>query len=270
MKNMRLPGLSLAVLAVLLAAAPAGAAVVAITDATFDAVVANPIISDANLTSITAGEIIYSGLVGATSAAVVDSGTLSGALLFAGTAPTDGLAAVTDGLNATTGSANIGDGVNFFFGQNIDGADLFFVDFGGADATVVRPVDGAGNLIGDFTLSVQSDGGVAGGFATLTAVGIATSNLQGVVFNTSDFSGTGTLAGVEGIRLAGSGLDVQTVGLATVATAIPEPSSLALLLVGGFGMALRRRTGFARIRFRSTNPELLRARLQTASPSFLL
>ncbi len=234
MKSKRLLGLGLAVL---FAAAPADAAVVGITAVTWDPVVADPIISDANLTSITAGTT-YSSLTGATSAAVVGSGSLGGILLYPATAPADGLAAVTDGLNATTGSANIGDGVNFFFGQNVDGANLFFIDFGGADATVVRPIDGAGNLIGDFTLSTASDGGVAGGFATLSTVAVGFSFLQGVVFNTSDFAGTGTLTGVEGIRLAGAGLDVMTVGIA----AVPEPSSLALLLIGGFGMALRRRT----------------------------
>ncbi len=248
-QDSRLLGLGIAVLVVVFVPTPIGAAIIGITAATWDVAVADPIDDDANLVTITAGTT-YTDLTGATSAAVVDSGSLGGLLIYAGTAPASNLVALTDGpdgLNATTGSANIGDGINFFFGQNVDGESLFFVDFGGADTTVVRPIDGAGNLIGDFTLTTQSDGGVAGGFATLdaTASGIVIAPIQGVVFNTSDFTGTGTLTGVEGIRLAGSTLDVMTVGIAVV----PEPTSLALALIGGCGlMALARRSSRCRRR----------------------
>jgi len=234
-RSIRAMGLGVAVLAAVIIATPASAAVVGITTVTWDPAVATPIVSDANLTSITAGGTTYANLTAATSAATVDSGTLGGLLFYSGTAPANGLAAVTDGLNATTGSGNIGDGVNFFFGQNVDGANLFFVDIGAADLTTVRPIDGAGNLIGDFTLSTLSGGGTQ--FGSITLVGVATVAIRGVLFNTSDFSGTGSLTGVEGIRLAADNLDPMVVGIA----AVPEPSSAALLLLGTLGMAMRRR-----------------------------
>jgi len=150
---------------------------------------------------------------------------------------------VSDGLNVTTGNNVLGGGVNFFFGQNVDGANLFFVDLASVDPVTVNPIDGAGSLIGDFELSiVDSGGGVAGGFDTLAASlngsFLADLVLRGVVFNTSDFSGTGALTGVEGIRLTGAGFDTMVVGIAAV---IPEPSSLALLFIGVSGVALRRR-----------------------------
>ncbi len=237
----RLLSLGVAVCAVGFLASPAGAAIVGITAATWDdpGVVnpglANPIVNHTNLTSITAGTT-YSVLTAATSAAAVDGGNLGGTLLFPvnESAPASGLAAVTDGLNATTGVANIGDGVNFFFGQNVDGANLFFVDYGGGDATLVRPIDGAGALIGDFTLNTLA--GDLTQFAIMNRANGGIDPLRGLVFNTSDFIGTGALTGVEGIRLASAGLDVMAVGVA----AVPEPSSLALVFLG-FGVALLRR-----------------------------
>ncbi len=237
----RLLSLGVAILAVGFLTAPVGAAIIGITAATWDdpSVVnpglANPIVNHTNLTSITAGTT-YSVLTAATSAATVDSGSLGGTLLYPvnESAPTDGLAAVTDGLNATTGVANIGDGVNFFFGQNVDGANLFFVDYGGPDATLVRPIDGTGALIGDFTLNTAVADLTQ--FAIMNRANGGTDPLRGLVFNTSDFSGSGVLSGVEGIRLAASGFDPMVVGIAA-----PEPGSLALVFIGACGVALLRR-----------------------------
>jgi len=242
MRGFRLLGVGAAVLAVAFVAAPAGAVLVGITAVTWDVTVTDPITDDANLASITAGTT-YSFLAGATSAADAGGGAIGGSIFSSlnGTVPASPLAAVTDGLNATTGNNVLGGGVNFFFGQNIDGANLFFIDLGGFDDVTVRPIDGAGNLIGDFTLTTASDAG-AGSFGSLDSLlnggPLGVVSLQGVVFNTSDLAGTGTLTGAEGIRLVGSGFDTLVVGTASV---IPEPSSLALLVIGTCGAALRRR-----------------------------
>jgi len=226
--------LSVVVLAVLFVSSPAGAAITGITAAAWDVAVADPVDDDANLASITAGATTYTVLTGATSAAVVGpTGTLDGVptipLLYGenATAPASGLAAVTDGLNSTTGVVNIKDGVNFFFGQNVDG---------GEDDVLVRPIDGAGNLIGDFSLNALSGGGLGAQFAAFDAFGLNSNGLNGVVFNTSDFTGTGALSGVVGIRLASDTFDVMTVGIA----AVPEPSTLALVFLGMIASARRK------------------------------
>jgi len=217
------------------------AAVVPITAVTWDVTVSSPIVEDASLTSITAGTT-YTVLTGATSAAGVTSPTLGAPYYSAsGTDPVTGVAAIVDGsgLRATSGSNGIGNGVDVFFGQNVDGLNLFLIDFGGEDSITIHPLDSAGDLIGDFALATTSGGGTDFSPPSISMIGAATvtSSLRGIVFNTSDFTGTGPLSGVEGIRLLGAGLDLNAVGIA----AIPEPSSLALLLISACGMVLRRR-----------------------------
>jgi len=219
----------------------AQAAPIAITAVTWDVTVSSPIVEDANLTSITAGTT-YTILTGATTAAGVTSPTLGTPFYAAsGTDPGTGVAAIVDGsgLRATSGTNGIGNGADVGFGQNVDGFNLFLIDFGGQDNITIHPLDSAGNLIGDFALATTSGGGTDFSPPNLSVIGAGTvtSLLRGIVFNTSDFVGTGTLTGVEGIRLLGAGLDLNAVGIA----AIPEPSSLALLLISACGMVLRRR-----------------------------
>jgi len=224
---------------------PAQAVPISITAVTYDVPVTSPMTVDANLTSVTAGATTYTFLTGPDSVTNLAGGNGGNAFYSAtGTDPGTSLAAMSDGpgpggLNATTGSNGIGNGVVVDFAQNVDGGNLFLTDLGGADMVTVLPLDSSGTPIGDFTLTVASGGG--GSYGTISwNIGAATgtSTLQGVLFNTSDFSGTGALTGVEGIQLTGASLDLMAVGIASV---IPEPSSLALLLIGVCGMALRRR-----------------------------
>ncbi len=240
---MRYLSVSLAVVVLTAFTSPAAmATLVGITAVTWDVAVSSPIVEDANLTSITAGATTYTVLTGATSAVGVTSPTLSTPFYAAsGTDPGTGVGAILDGsgLRATSGTNGIGNGVDVGFGQNVDGLNLFLIDFGGQDNITIHPLDSAGNLIGDFALATTSGDGTDFSPPNLSVIGVATvtSQLRGIVFNTSDFTGTGTLTGVEGIRLLGAGLDLNAVGIA----AVPEPSSLALVLIGACGMALRRR-----------------------------
>jgi len=241
---MRYLSFSLAVVLLTALTAPAQAAVVGISSVTFDDPgILTPIVNNANLTSITAGATTYTLLTGATSATGVTSATL-GAAFFPvnGTDPGNGIAAIEDGLDATTGTNGIGNGVNIDFEQNVDGANLFVVDLGGEDTYSITPLDSSGNAIGDFILTgVASGGGLSFATETFTGAGDVTTSLRGIVFNTNDFAGTGTLTGVEGIRLLGAALDVTSVGIAS-GVVVPEPSSLAVLFVGACGFVSRRRS----------------------------
>jgi len=238
---MKYLSLSMAVALLTAFTSPAQAAVIGITAVTWDVAVSSPIVEDASLTSVTAGTT-YTILTGATSAAGVTSATLGTPYYSAsGTDPVTGVAAIVDGsgLRATSGTNGVGNGADVFFGQNVDGLNLFLIDFGGQDNITIHPLDSGGSLIGDFALATTSGGDTDFSPPSISMIGAATvtSGLRGIVFNTSDFTGTGTLTGVEGIRLLGAGLDLNAVGIAAV---IPEPSSLALLLVGTCGMVLRR------------------------------
>ncbi|MEM7627709.1 MAG: PEP-CTERM sorting domain-containing protein [Planctomycetota bacterium] len=74
--------------------------------------------------------------------------------------------------------------------------------------------------------------------------------LAGVAFDVEDFTGTGVLSGVAGLRItpldldpsvssAEGNLDLVTIGFNT--NAVPEPASGALLLFGFAALASRRR-----------------------------
>ena len=166
------------------------------------------------------------------------------------------------GLDVSTGAVNI-NVANFFFGVVLldagapgSGNDIFIVDVQTTAGATVRPIDANGNLIGDFTLTLtSSDFGTVpdataqlnwklnGSHSSALNIGSPGNNIpiNGVGFDLSDFSGTGTLTGVAGVQVSGGGaLDPAVIGFNSEGV-IPEPASLGLVGVSCLLIFGRRR-----------------------------
>jgi hypothetical protein len=109
-----------------------------------------------------------------------------------------------------------------------------------ADDVVVRPLS-SGSPIGDWTLTINPAdyGALTDPFNITIAVG----NLQarGVTFTLNDFTGTGTLSGVTGLRFTDPNATWDPVSVGVVI--VPEPAGfpLAGLGIGLAAWAARRR-----------------------------
>jgi hypothetical protein len=109
-----------------------------------------------------------------------------------------------------------------------------------ADDVVVRPLS-SGSPIGDWTLTINPAdyGALTDPFNITIAVG----NLQarGVTFTLNDFTGTGTLSGVTGLRFTDPNTTWDPVSVGVVI--VPEPAGfpLAGLGIGLAAWAARRR-----------------------------
>jgi hypothetical protein len=109
-----------------------------------------------------------------------------------------------------------------------------------ADDVVVRPLS-SGSPIGDWTLTINPAdyGALTDPFNITLAVG----NLQarGVTFTLNDFTGTGTLSGVTGLRFTDPNTTWDPVSVGVVI--VPEPAGfpLAGLGIGLAAWAARRR-----------------------------
>ena len=143
-----------------------------------------------------------------------------------------------------TGALNPGRATTFGFGAAVP-ADVTFFVFGRGNnwPTSAVAIDGAGADL-DLTVPLQNPGAT---FA-LTVAGTPWarnpganfgSNLAGWSFGVNEFTGTGDLASVAGIRLDGNdnNFDPTLVGYGS---AIPEPSSAALALFMSSLLLLRR------------------------------
>ncbi|WP_269522167.1 hypothetical protein [Coraliomargarita parva] len=122
-------------------------------------------------------------------------------------------------------------------GDNTNGNDIVLFEIGSLDAgTTIVPLNSAGDVIGDFTLSLGTSN-----WGTITQVidfnliadsGNLGSGYTGIInavgFDLGDFTGTGELTGVTGIRITSSDSLDLGIAAATV-TPIPEPQTYALL-----------------------------------------
>ena len=126
---------------------------------------------------------------------------------------------------------------NVFFAGEVEAVsgeanDFFLIDLIGDDGVEIKPIDGEGNLIGDFSLEITSgageglfnnvnlgDFGIVENFE-LTAASENLSNLglaenvtiddiplAGVAFDIEDFSGTGELTSLAGFQITPLNLD---------------------------------------------------------------
>ncbi|MGF1494406.1 MAG: PEP-CTERM sorting domain-containing protein [Microcoleaceae cyanobacterium] len=171
---------------------------------------------------------------------------------------------------------------NVFYDQTIVGAagdanDFFLIDIIGDDAVELQPIDAAGNVIGDFALQLASgpggnnfansdlgDFGLTGLDLSLflengSNIGLAEETviddvpLAGIAFDIEDFTGTGTLSGLSGLRItpldpdpsvsSGEGsIDLIAIGFNADAAAVPEPSAIfGLFVLLGSGRLIKRR-----------------------------
>jgi hypothetical protein len=164
------------------------------------------------------------------------------------------LSAGDDQLSVTdnrldTGMVNIGDDSDFSFASSPTSLDqvLFIFDVGSADGSLnVELIDGLGGNVVGTTLSVNfSVASVANiDFERVDGGGTSTTGgtdaaFVGLALSFSDFGLTsGDLSSIAGVRLdSGGGLDPGLIGF----TAVPEPSSTALLGLGGLSLIMRRR-----------------------------
>jgi hypothetical protein len=149
-----------------------------------------------------------------------------------------------------TGMVNIGDNSEFFFAFSPTSLDqvLFIFDVGSADGALnVELIDGlGGSVVGNTITPNFSVSSVANiDFERVNGGGTSTNggtdaDFVGLAFSFSDFGITdaGVLSSIAGVRLdSGGGLDPSLIGF----TAVPEPSSAALLGLGGLTLILRRR-----------------------------
>ncbi len=162
------------------------------------------------------------------------------------------------GLDYATGLLNVGFLTQFRFGRTLAGDERIFIlrdaPSGGAETITLEAIDGSGDTIGDYSITITGNTGPSfgdyGNELTPAVVlerenggGDLTRTRIGVSFLVSDLVGTtGDLSQIEGLRTANSGnangWDVTAVGIAAV---IPEPSSLALCATGLALISVRRR-----------------------------
>ena len=209
----------------------------------------------ASLTSFSTAGFVYTGLVGGTSVSTAPT------TIWANTLTDPGAATAIGDLNLATGTLN---GQAVYGLPSISAGDTIFV-FGNGNNGGVTPPGGANGdeeilffaadgstLVGTIsndvffqdspTNSVRPPNLVS--FDVNRSVGnpIAGRTVSGFVIDPLQINfGTGfTAADIGGINLNDNGIDIQDVGIATIATAVPEPSS-AIILVSGLGALLVRR-----------------------------
>ncbi len=155
---------------------------------------------------------------------------------------------------------------NVFFASELKGVagaanDFFIIDLIGDDGVEIRPIDSAGNLIGDFSLQLKSGSGEGlfenvnlGDFGIVDNFEITVSSenlsnlglsddviiddvpLAGIAFDIEDFTGTGELTSLAGFQItplnlddsissADGSIDILAIGHNTQAIAtVPEPN----------------------------------------------
>ncbi|MFW6059156.1 MAG: hypothetical protein ACODAQ_03190 [Phycisphaeraceae bacterium] len=253
-----LAGLVLAGTALAMSAASASAAVVGITGVTLDPTPSGNIRDTTHVTSFTTPSGTWSDIVGADSASNVTTdpspGNESGIRNFWGadSSEIDGTASIT-GANAL----DLGHGIlsistiDVQFGTVLQGAggsgnDIFIFEVRGDEQLTIKPLDDSGSPIGDFSLSISdTDWGDTGSDRTVNTenvgngvIGPYSHDVAGVAFDLSDFTGTGELAGVTGLRITDS---AGSFGTSVVGYTVPEPASATLLVVGGLVLLMPRR-----------------------------
>ncbi|MEM8780672.1 MAG: hypothetical protein AAGF26_17755 [Cyanobacteria bacterium P01_G01_bin.49] len=202
---------------------------------------------------------------------------------FMGTEPlgTDALLGTNVGAAIdNAGGTSSGDPQPFkvFFGTELTSIvgpanDFFIIDLIGDDGVDIRPIDGDGNLIGDFVLRLISGPGGnlfdnvnLGDFGIVENVEITVNSenlsnlglseetliddvpLAGIAFDFEDFIGTGTLASLAGFEItpldlessissAEGSIDILAIGYNTEAISVPESNHIfALLCLGTWGI----------------------------------
>ena len=229
----------LVVCCVLLAAQVGMASVLGIDSTVTTPALPNASKVEAEITSFTVGTETYSDLIFLEATAVANT---SQPFVAAGNTPPTLLADILGLLSSpyiTQGKANAG-WVEYAIGASMDGSDdtpffMYELNLTGTDgdAVTVTPLDSGGAAIGDWTLPIaSSDYGPQTSAVNISL--ISGTNSRGVTFTLADFTGTGTLSGVEGLRFTSGGLDPLAVGMVVV----PEPNTLALLLMAAAALAL--------------------------------
>lgn len=220
----------------------ASAAVLGITDMVLSPDPGTGTITNSTLiTSFSTSLGTYTDLQGA----VTSSGTLNPYWGNTSTVfPGQGSLTGSYGLDVAYGSLGISTDVGY--GTNVDSAAVFFMTDAQTgtqqDDVTILPLDMNGNPIGDFSLSLfEADWGAGLDLFHMRASGVNVSNarIRGITFSLSDFSGTGILSGVYGLRVTSPNADPSVIGYAV--TAIPEPSSYALVAAGFLLLACQRR-----------------------------
>lgn len=197
---------------------------------------ASPLAGTTNITELTAGGTTYGGLVGGSG---IDGSFY--AWVDDGTNDPGSTQAAFEGLTISEMVANSGSWTSQF-GQSLDGFDvLALIEYGGSDVTTLQLVDADGNSLGDAVSIASGDYGVGLLPADTTyqrsdaTTKQITGNVGGVAIPLTDFNSDLTQA--TGVKVSGNaGLDPVLVAVGLV----PEPTSLALLAIGGLA-ALRRR-----------------------------
>jgi hypothetical protein len=205
---------------------------------------------EANLQSFTAGGTTYNQLTFLGPATGLTNGT--GNFARAGNpapATTPEVAETLIGnASLTDGKANVSV-ADFALGQSVDPSDgwrffmyeLVLASGTTADDVVVRPLSG-GSPVGDWTLTINPDdyGALTDPFNITLVTG--TSYARGVTFTLNDFTGTGTLSGVDGLRFTDPAA-TATWDPVSVGVIVPEPAGfpLAGLGIGLAAWAARRR-----------------------------
>ena len=165
-----------------------------------------------------------------------------------------------------------------FFGTELTSVtgpanDFFLIDLIGDDGVDLRPLNSAGNLIGDFFLRLTSgpggnlfnntnlgDFGIVENFEitvnseNLSNLGLSEETiiddvpLAGIAFDIEDFTGTGELNSLAGFEItplnldpsissARGSIDILTIGYNTQAVSVPESNNIfGLLALGNLGI----------------------------------
>jgi hypothetical protein len=182
---------------------------------------------------------------------------------------------------------------NVFFSSQVTGVpgsanDFFLIDLIGDDGVDLRPLDSAGNLIGDFSLRLKSGSGEGlfnnlnlGDFAIVENFEITVSSenlsnlglaedviiddvpLAGIAFDIEDFIGTGELTSLAGLQItplnlddsissADGSIDILAIGHNNQATAsTSEPTNIfGLFALGTIGVYAARRRKLKLLVFR--------------------
>jgi hypothetical protein len=203
---------------------------------------------EANLQSFTAGGTTYNQLTFLGPATGLTNGTGNFARAGNPTPATTPEVAETLIGNAslTDGKANVSV-ADFALGQSVDPSDgwrffmyeLVIASGTTADDVVVRPLSG-GSPVGDWTLTIDpADYGELTDPFNFTLIG-TTGYARGVTFTLNDFTGTGTLSGVDGLRFTDPAPAWDPVSVGVI---VPEPAGfpLAGLGIGLAAWAARRR-----------------------------
>ena len=176
------------------------------------------------LVSITRDGVTYTNITGATAATATGGNTFGAQNDGAPATANDALTGliISNGMTNVASSdytlgvtVNAGDDTGFFFGEINTPGQL-------GDAVTVIPLDGSGNAIGTWSLSITADDyGTQGGLMDATVTDIHTRLTS---FLLSDFTGgAGILTGVAGLRLVdnvgGVDFDPNVVGTFTGVTA---------------------------------------------------